>query len=86
MRSVLARRPVAMLVAIVVRPWLWWTALRQLGRIVRRGWWRRRPFLPIPDRDYLRFRWETQYGTGARPATVAADVVTYLEWCRESGR
>ena len=36
--------------------------------------------MPVPDRAYLRFRMETQYGATASP--VAADVVSYLEWCR----
>jgi hypothetical protein len=47
----------------------------------------------VPDREYLRFRFETQYGTdqaaagpergtaGVRPDP--RDLVTYLEWCRE---
>jgi hypothetical protein len=43
-------------------------------------WWRRPPFLPLPDRSYLRFRLETQYGGGRAPDP--ADLVTYLEWCR----
>jgi hypothetical protein len=74
------------LVAILVRPWLWWTALRQLARIAPRAWWRHPPFLPVPDAGYLRFRLETQYGSAGASATVPDDVVTYLKWCRESGR
>ena len=67
--------------AVAARPWLWPTALRQARRLVAPGWWRRPPFVPRPDRAYLRFRTETQYGgDGAVPA--AADVVSYLEWCR----
>lgn len=38
------------------------------------------PFLPLPDRGYLRFRVETQYGADGTPDP--RDVVTYLEWCR----
>ncbi len=69
------------LMAVVVRPDLWGTATRQLFRLAPSGWWRRRPFLPLPDRDYLAFRMETMYGdAGAAPA--GSDVVTYLEWCR----
>jgi hypothetical protein len=66
--------------AVLVRPWLWPVALRQLLRLARRGWWRRFPFLPLPDAGYLRFRLETAYGAGrvARPA----DVLSYLRWCR----
>lgn len=66
--------------ALVQRPSLWATALVQARRLVPAGWWRRRPFLPVPDAAYLRFRMETQYGSGqaARPD----DVITYLHWCR----
>jgi hypothetical protein len=74
-------------VGILVRPRLWATAVRQVGRLARPGWWHRLPFLPVPDRAYLRFRLETQYGSAPEP--VAADVVAYLEWCRSmrvSGR
>ena len=46
----------------------------------RRGWWRRAPFLPLPDPAYLRFRLETQYGGDREPDP--ADLVTYLHWCR----
>ncbi len=81
---------VAMVVAVVLRPRLWWTALRQLARVTPRGWWRRPPYLPVPDPAYLRFRLETQYGSAAGRAAIthdgAQDLVTYLEWCRESDR
>ncbi len=66
--------------AVVRRPSLWPTALRQLARSSRPRWWRRPPFLPVPDRAYVRFRLETQYGTHGAPAP--RDLVTYLEWCR----
>jgi len=66
---------------VLVRPALWITALRQAVRLARRRWWARAPFLPLPDADYLRFRFETQYGSGGRPDP--RDLVAYLEWCRE---
>jgi hypothetical protein len=50
----------------------------------RPRWWRRPPFLPVPDADYVRFRLETQYGTGGAPDP--ADVVVYLRWCRDQDR
>jgi hypothetical protein len=68
--------------AVVVRPWLWWTAVRQLFRVATPGWWRRAPFLPRPDPDYTRFRLETAYGRDAR--LDGDDLVTYLEWCRHA--
>ncbi|MFA5883869.1 MAG: hypothetical protein WDA60_08465 [Acidimicrobiia bacterium] len=71
--------------AVVARPRLWPTAVRQAGRLARRRWWRRPPFLPLPDPDYLAFRMETQYGTGGH-TPEAADLVVYLEWCRAQDR
>jgi hypothetical protein len=68
--------------AVLARPVLWPTALRQVRRTARRGWWRRPPFLPVPSADYVRFRVLTQYGDGdASPS--ADDVVRYLRWCRD---
>jgi hypothetical protein len=68
--------------AVLVRPTLWATAVRQAFRLAGRGWWRRPPFLPVPDREYLRFRLQTQYGD-ADHEPEPGDVVTYLRWCRE---
>jgi hypothetical protein len=65
--------------AIALRPRLWWVAVRQAARIARPNWWRRAPFLPIPNADYLRFRLETAYGAVVAPKP--ADLVSYLEWC-----
>ncbi|MEZ5256091.1 MAG: hypothetical protein R2705_04150 [Ilumatobacteraceae bacterium] len=66
--------------AVLRRPDLWRTAARQGVRLTN-GWTRRRPFLPVPPRDYLAFRAVTQYGDAShRPE--AHDVVGYLEWCR----
>ena len=67
--------------AVLLRPWLVPTALRQVWRLRRDGWWRRAPFVPIPDPAYLRFRMVTAYGDPDHPPD-AGDVVTYLEWCR----
>ena len=67
--------------AIVRRPGLWPTALRQARRTAAPGWWRRRPFLPVPSGEYLRFRMTTQYGT-TDGSPDAEDVIAFLEWCR----
>jgi hypothetical protein len=77
------------LALVLAHPSLWITALRQAGRLAPDGWWRRPPFLPLPDREYLRFRLETQYGTSSSTSGAPSaapdpdDVVTYLRWCRE---
>lgn len=67
--------------AVLVRPLLWGTAIRQVFVLAGAGWWRRPPFLPLPDRAYLRFRLQTAYGDPERDPEPA-DVVTYLHWCR----
>lgn len=68
-------------VAVLRRPRLWPAALAQAGRLAPDGWWRRPPFLPLPDRAWLRFRMETAYG---RPDAVPepGDLVVFLEWAR----
>lgn len=70
-------------VALLREPGLWPTALAQAIRVARPGWWRRRPFLPLPDPDYLRFRLQTAYGHGEPDP---GDVVSYLRWCRDFPR
>ncbi|MFK8023639.1 MAG: hypothetical protein AB8G26_06720 [Ilumatobacter sp.] len=68
-------------VAVVRRPSLWPTAVRQMRRTAPPGWWRQRPFLPLPSGEYLRFRLLTQYGD-ADHRWEPDDVVAYLGWCR----
>lgn len=68
-------------VAVLRRPSLWWVALQQWRRTTPKGWWRRPPFLPVPNRDYLRFRLVTQYGREDAPI-AAGDVLDYLLWCK----
>jgi hypothetical protein len=70
-------------VLVLVRPSLWTTAVAQAHRLARSRWWTRAPYLPLPDPDYLRFRFETEYGTGGGPDPH--DLVAYLEWCRDGG-
>jgi hypothetical protein len=71
----------ALLVAVLRHPSLWTTALRQVVRLAARGWWRRPPFLPLPDRDYLGFRLVTAYGDPDR-SPEPDDLLAYLRWCR----
>ncbi len=67
--------------ALIRHPELWVTAAKQVGVLSVEGWWRRPPFLPVPDPGYLRFRFQTMYGDPER-APEPDDVVTYLRWCR----
>ena len=44
-----------------------------------RGWYRRFPFLPLPARDYVRWRMHTAYGDyDAVPS--AAEIERYARW------
>jgi hypothetical protein len=68
--------------AVVARPSLWAVAARQARVLAPPGWWRRPPFLPVPDPAYLRFRMQTAYGDVSR-SPDGDDLVAYLHWCRE---
>jgi hypothetical protein len=48
-------------------------------RFRRRGWPMRFPFLPLPDREYLRWRMLTAYGD-EHAVPPAADVVRFARW------
>jgi len=55
-------------------------ALVRVGwRFRRRGWFRHAPFLPVPDREYLRWRMYTAYGD-ADAVPPAEDVARYARW------
>lgn len=68
--------------ALLRRPDLWVTAARQLWVLAAPGWWRRAPYLPLPDTGYLRFRLVTAYGGTGDAEPTPADLLTYLHWCR----
>jgi hypothetical protein len=70
--------------ALAREPGLWPTAVGQAGRLARPRWWRRAPFLPLPDPAYVRFRLDTQYGPGGSPDPE--DLVVYLRWCKQERR
>ena len=70
--------------ALARHPALWPTAVRQVFVLAAPGWWQRRPFMPLPDPAYMRFRLQTAYGDPSRPPEPQ-DVITYLHWCRAWG-
>lgn len=49
----------------------------------RQGWLRQAPFLPIPDRTYLRWRMYTAYGDEAAVPPME-DVIRFARWRRET--
>lgn len=73
---------VPVLGALVIRPRLWPTAASRLLVTARPGWWRHWPPLPLPSPAWLAFRLECATGE-PDGAVSAADVVAWLEWCRE---
>ena len=63
----------------LLHPTLGVDLLRVAWRFRVRQWWRRPPFLPLPSRDYVRWRMHTAYGDhDAVPP--AADVERYARW------
>jgi len=48
-----------------------------------RDWFRRPPFLPLPPREYMRWRMFTAYGDEAAVPPVE-DVVRFARWRRET--
>lgn len=71
-----------MVLAVLARPWLWWTAITTARRLGTPGWWRSWPPLPRPPEAYWRFRMETAFGSEANEPLEARDVVAFLRWCR----
>jgi hypothetical protein len=53
--------------------------LRVAWRFRARGWYRRFPFLPLPAREYLKWRMYTAYGD-AEIVPPADDIVRYSRW------
>jgi hypothetical protein len=71
--------------AILKRPQLWVAAFGALLAFARPGWWRRAPFLPVPDDELIRWRTATAYGSDDVDL-VSNDVVAYLEWRKRSAQ
>jgi hypothetical protein len=72
------------LLAVGARPRLWGVSITTLRRLAPSGWWRRYPFLPVPDAAYWRFRMQTAYGTEWKGRPTKDDVVDYLAWCQRT--
>jgi hypothetical protein len=52
-----------------------------MRRTTAPGWWKRRPYLPVPSGSYIEFRLVTQYGDAGH-AWDPDDVLNYLRWCK----
>jgi hypothetical protein len=66
----------------IVNPRLTLDLARLAWSFRARHWYRRPPFLPLPPRDYLRWRMATAYGDEDAVPPVA-DVVRFARWRRE---
>jgi hypothetical protein len=62
-----------------VRPALARDLLRVAWRFRARAWWRRPPFLPLPDPTYVRWRMYTAYGDDDA-VPPAEDLIRYARW------
>jgi hypothetical protein len=57
--------------------------LRTVWAFRRRDWWRKPPFLPVPDRTYVRWRMYTAYADENAVPPVE-DVIRFARWRRET--
>jgi hypothetical protein len=73
------------LVALLRRPALWGAAASTILSLAPAGWWKRPPFLPIPDEELVTWRLTTAYGT-AETTLDEDDLVAYLEWRQQTAR
>lgn len=73
---------IKLLLRAIVRPSLALDLLRVAWRFRSLDWYRRAPFLPIPDRDYMAWRMHTAYGDHHAVPPVA-DIERYARWTRD---
>ena len=66
----------------LINPRLAIDLLRTAWAFRRRRWWVRPPFLPLPDRSYLRWRMYTAYGEESA-VPPSQDVIRFARWRRE---
>lgn len=71
-----------LLVLALSRPGLWPAMLSAAWAFRAKDWHRRPPFLPLPSKEYLRWRMETAYGD--REAVPPRDeLAAFLSWSAE---
>jgi hypothetical protein len=73
------RLTLALAMLAATRPTLAAALARVAWRFRARHWYRRVPFLPMPDPTYLRWRMYTAYGN-AEAVPPTADVARYALW------
>lgn len=70
-------------VRALVNPRLAVDLLRTAWAFRRRRWWALPPFLPLPDRSYLRWRMYTAYADEDAVPPIE-DVIRFARWRRET--
>ena len=70
-------------VRALVNPRLAVDLLRTAWAFRRRRWWVLPPFLPLPDRSYLRWRMYTAYADEDAVPPIE-DVIRFARWRRET--
>ena len=73
------RVTLALMLRALGRPRLAGDLVRVAWRFRARGWYRRFPFLPLPARDYVRWRMHTAYGDYDAVPPVE-DIERYARW------
>jgi hypothetical protein len=74
-----------LVMTVARRPGLWAESVRTLFAVAPRGWWRRRPFFPLPDSAYAEWRLATAHGDPKSPLS-SEELVLYLEWRKRQHR
>ena len=67
----------------LVSPRLALDLLRTAWAFRRRDWWRKPPFVPVPDPTYLKWRMYTAYAD-ENAVPPAEDVIRFARWRRET--
>jgi len=73
-----------MVAAVAIRPRLWSTAISASLELAPKGWWKRKPYLPLPDPHWMHFRVVTAYGGDGSLPMRPQELVTWLDWKRSS--
>ena len=81
-RMIRTKKMIKIIVAIIIRPRIWKSALVQIWRLAPNQWYRYYPYLPIPAKEWIDFRLQTAYGT-TEIVPPPEDVINFLEWTRE---
>lgn len=77
-----SRLSLALIRRSLIRPKLGLDLVRVAWRFRSRDWNKRFPFLPVPDRNYVRWRMYTAYGD-YNAVPPAKDVERYARWAAE---